>query len=305
MTIEFRCSHCGQLLRVPEGSAGKTARCPKCQSLLVVPASGATNAGTGALLPPESEPGRLATMGSAAGGTPPPGEPPSPFAEGGGNFFGERPASSSNPYASPSAPIAQPGAMPIGAAPIRPQAVAADTVFNHAWEIWKSNLALLVGVTVTVVVASYLVAMPFSGMQMIFQQNGDEQTAAAIFLFGQLVSQLVQIYLGIGQAQIALKLARWQPAKYSDLFGGMPQFLPVLGGWFIATVALSIGLMLCLVPGILMLLAFWPFYYLLVDQRAGVIESFSIAGTITSGNWGTAFVLWAMSVGIMALGSVV
>ena len=30
MAIEFRCSQCSQLLRVPDDRAGKNARCPKC-----------------------------------------------------------------------------------------------------------------------------------------------------------------------------------------------------------------------------------------------------------------------------------
>src|SRR5262245_25714825 len=37
MSIEFRCSQCGQLLRVPEDAGGKSARCPKCQALMTVP----------------------------------------------------------------------------------------------------------------------------------------------------------------------------------------------------------------------------------------------------------------------------
>jgi hypothetical protein len=37
MTIAFRCGQCGQLLRVPDQSAGKNARCPKCNALMQVP----------------------------------------------------------------------------------------------------------------------------------------------------------------------------------------------------------------------------------------------------------------------------
>jgi phage FluMu protein Com len=37
MTIEFRCAQCNQLLRVPDTSAGKNARCPKCQTLMQIP----------------------------------------------------------------------------------------------------------------------------------------------------------------------------------------------------------------------------------------------------------------------------
>src|SRR6476660_4516160 len=37
MPLEFRCTQCGQLLRVPDTAAGKQARCPKCQALMAVP----------------------------------------------------------------------------------------------------------------------------------------------------------------------------------------------------------------------------------------------------------------------------
>lgn len=39
MSIEFRCPHCKQRLRVPEGSHGKHARCVKCQMAMRIPAA--------------------------------------------------------------------------------------------------------------------------------------------------------------------------------------------------------------------------------------------------------------------------
>jgi phage FluMu protein Com len=38
MAIEFKCSQCGKLLRVPDGSAGKKAKCPSCEAVVEVPA---------------------------------------------------------------------------------------------------------------------------------------------------------------------------------------------------------------------------------------------------------------------------
>ena len=40
MPIEFRCSGCGNLLRVPTEAVGKQARCPACGLVLAVPAPG-------------------------------------------------------------------------------------------------------------------------------------------------------------------------------------------------------------------------------------------------------------------------
>ena len=47
---------------------------------------------------------------------------------------------------------------------------------------------------------------------------------------------------------------------------------------------------------------FWPFYYLNVEEKAGVIESFSVASKITEGNRGIAFVLVLVSFGVNVLG---
>jgi phage FluMu protein Com len=43
MPIEFACSHCGQILRVGDDTAGKRAKCPKCQSVVPIPAASASS----------------------------------------------------------------------------------------------------------------------------------------------------------------------------------------------------------------------------------------------------------------------
>ena len=124
MPIEFRCSQCNQLLRVSDQSAGKSARCPKCQTTLKVPGeapaatqpSAAANdpfglqpSGGGSPFPNSPAP----AGGGFGGGAPPKPDPfaPSGFGTAGGashNPFGEaKPASGTtlgmNPYASPAA----------------------------------------------------------------------------------------------------------------------------------------------------------------------------------------------------------
>jgi hypothetical protein len=95
MTIEFRCSQCNQLLRVPEDAAGKNARCPKCQALMIVPGTNGGSAAEGTqpafpdavvVAPPaagqEAYPFGSASTGPAASPKPPPfqGDAPKPAA---------------------------------------------------------------------------------------------------------------------------------------------------------------------------------------------------------------------------------
>src|SRR4030095_14090459 len=101
MPIEFRCSQCNQLLRVPDDSAGKAARCPKCQALMTVPASGN---------PPFAAP--PLAHAPPRRGEPPPEKPPlgNPFGDSAGrNPFGAAGAAipNLNPYAPPASEAAQ------------------------------------------------------------------------------------------------------------------------------------------------------------------------------------------------------
>lgn len=102
MPIEFNCSQCNQLLRVSEASAGKSARCPKCQALMMVPAAGGELPKVPSVPPPPATPFGVADPGINS--LPPPPKPASsPFSDqqGGSNPFSGQPTGNVNPYASP------------------------------------------------------------------------------------------------------------------------------------------------------------------------------------------------------------
>ena len=322
MAIEFRCSQCNQLLRVSDASAGKNARCPKCQTLMTVPAAGAS-AAAGSLPPFPSSPAPLSTPepsapppfnpppaeskdpfaflgGGGGGGAPPPPKPPgNPFGDAQSpSPFGGPATGSVNPYASPAASDAYYNAYATASGPIRNVPVAFDPIWSHAFRVWQNNLGLLLGAMLILVGISIAVAVPIAIVQGAMEANGEQELAAVVSLVGNLVQNLVQMYLGIGQAKISVKLARGMPASIGDMFSGGPRFLPVLGG----NLLVGLAFMACIVPGIIVLLFGWPFYYLIIEERAGVIDSFSLGSKITEGNRGTTFVLWMASVGVYLLG---
>jgi DNA-directed RNA polymerase subunit RPC12/RpoP len=77
MPIEFRCTHCTKLLRVPDGTAGKQATCPACGAKVAIPSPE-----FGVSVPPPAPEG---------GGERPGNMPP----------FGPGPGNAENPYQSP------------------------------------------------------------------------------------------------------------------------------------------------------------------------------------------------------------
>ncbi len=57
MPIEFRCSHCNQLLRTPDGTEGKQTKCPQCGQLMRIPGIGSATPELGRSGEPAVSPG--------------------------------------------------------------------------------------------------------------------------------------------------------------------------------------------------------------------------------------------------------
>ena len=98
MPIEFRCHQCNQLLRVPDDSAGKNARCPKCQALMTVPQGAPLPFAAGSTSAPEPSPPPLPGPQSAA--TEPAPSAAHPFADQLQSPFGTGASATSTPFQS-------------------------------------------------------------------------------------------------------------------------------------------------------------------------------------------------------------
>jgi hypothetical protein len=97
MSIEVKCSGCGQVLRVKDEDAGKQGRCPKCQTTFTIPAAG-SSPGSPTFGGVESKPELPFPQQQAPIGQ----QPQTPFGQQGQNPFSEKPATpAQNPYATP------------------------------------------------------------------------------------------------------------------------------------------------------------------------------------------------------------
>jgi uncharacterized membrane protein len=176
-------------------------------------------------------------------------------------------------------------------------------VMRFGWEIWKDNVWLLAGVALAVIGINIV----FSVMQEVVQfaaREADAELVGVLLAFLVAVaSWLVQIFLGIGQARILLKLCRRQPAEFADLMSGGPWFLPVLGASILFALAMFAGLLLCIIPGIFLAIYLWPFHYLIVDQKTTALGSFEVAYEVGKQNAATTILLWFVSLGIGILGA--
>lgn len=299
MLIEFQCPACQQPLRVPQEVAGQQGKCPQCARLFVIPSTSTVPAGD---------------AGSRA----------NPFADGPATNAYDVGGIPARHY-----PELGPRQQFSSDVPVIPQRADATVIFSLSLALWQRHLGLLVGTT--------LIGLVLTGLLVILQTVAltallDEWEGLTFHLVRdglQLMNLVVQTYFWIGEVQICLKLARNQPAEFADLFGGGDRFLPVLGAWLllmapwyvldygvlfllswdngfgevdfgVMAAYISLSFMLTVVGAILV----WPFWYLVLDRKAGMVESFIVALHVTEGNRVTSFLLMLLTLLLLIAGYV-
>lgn len=299
MPIEFHCQKCNKLLRVPDGSAGKKAQCPSCQTILEIPTA-APPPPTDPFAAPSEPKGSSAPGPGNQGSSPfsgpgsfaPPGQAPPPTP----------PPMSDNPFASPMASASHPPEYATSSSgSIVPTQIEIGDVMSEAFRIFKSDMGLLIGAYVFVTVVT-------NGLNQVIEVStgplidGLQEAGIGLVVLLHFASTALGIFLGIGQTVLVLNIVAGRKANFSDLFSGGPYFWRVLGASILVSLMVMFGLLLLIVPGIILALMFGQFYNLIVDRNVGVMDSLSISKEITTGNKATLLVLGFVAVGISILG---
>lgn len=211
--------------------------------------------------------------------------------------------SSDNPYNPPAFSFdSTPAPHPSG---VRNVKADINDILNYSFKVWKQNLGLLVTATLIVAGISFGFAIFNAIIDFVLRGGTDRPSNAASVsaaLIRSIVSNVVQIFLGIGNLKLLLALLRGQNASLGMLFSGGDRLLATIGVSILLGLAVAVGLLLLIVPGIIVMLFYWPAYSLVVDQKTPVMESFSLARTITKGNVLTTFLVVLLSMGIIIVG---
>ncbi len=214
--------------------------------------------------------------------------------------------SKDNPYASPSFSTESPiSPFQIGNGEIRNVKAEIGDIFNYSLKVWKENLGILIGATLLVFSLAFGLAFFQSIVESMLKGIDQRPTAASsIFaLFFTILSNVFQAFIGIGNLQLMLALLRRQPASIGMLFSGGERLLPTIGVSILLGLAITMGFLLLIIPGIIVILFYWPSYYLVIDRRTPVMQSFAVARIITKGNEVTFFVMGLLAFAIFLVGA--
>lgn len=335
MPIDFQCQQCGRLLRTPDETAGKQAKCPACGNVQEIP-----SASTAGVAPPEESPfGQVAPPrppvepSPAGGGAPPqPPQPPvSPF----GAPSAEPPwrPDSQNPYQAPAAgPAVQPhyGAAPAGQ--FVHTRLDAGATLDYAWSTYKDQWTVCVLALVIVYAISLGAGMVVQVMEVTLRAvNATPAVMMAVLFLANVASQLVGFWLGIGVKIFLLKVARRHDPSFTDLFAGGRYLIRVILASILIGLMVFGAVIVCLVPGlalmalvgpnspagwivvslctvaatiagIVLYIIFSQYQYLIIDRNVGVIDSLMLSRDVTAGNRLMIFILGLIYFGLSMLG---
>jgi hypothetical protein len=123
-----------------------------------------------------------------------------------------------------------------------------------------------------------------------------------IYAVGILLAVAVGLFLGAGIVNFSLKVARGQPYQFSDLFGGGRFFLSMFAAALLIGIAVQIGGIFLLIPGVILSLGFSVTPWVIVDRGLGPIEGMKASWELTDGHKGTIFIFNLIAFGLSLAG---
>ncbi len=146
----------------------------------------------------------------------------------------------------------------------------AGHLFDRSWEVFERETFLVVGIFCV----SVLVDVFLSGMR---DGNGSGGIfgVIGIIIYGPMRA-------GINHALV--RLMRKESVAIGRVFSGFLRFWPAAGVSILAWLAMMLGFICLLVPGIVIGLGLIPCMYLVLEEKLGVRETLSRAWSITQGH---------------------
>ncbi|XGB41090.1 MAG: hypothetical protein LVS60_12045 [Nodosilinea sp. LVE1205-7] len=145
-----------------------------------------------------------------------------------------------------------------------------------------------------------LFTLIYLGLSLAVSQVFPE-TLAVIF------NNIITPVLGVGYLCVAFQIARGRPKTFADFFGGFRKFLPVLLTSLVSSLLICLGLILLVIPGIYLAVAYVFAQPLVIDKHLDFWSAMETSRRIITKKWFSFFGLGLLLfllilVSLMALG---
>jgi uncharacterized membrane protein len=153
---------------------------------------------------------------------------------------------------------------------------------NRGIELFKQNIGGFVGFTLL-----YLIAVGGSGQ---------------IPYVGWLIQTVIGAPLAAGFFLVAHKIAKGEAYEFNDFFKGFDHMVQLVVGNLVMTVLVIVGLILLLLPGFYLAIAYTMFVPIVVFGRFEFWPALELSRKVVTKNWLNFFLLALVYAGIAILG---
>ena len=163
--------------------------------------------------------------------------------------------------------------------------ISISSLFSQGWSDFKQHWKVALGSFI--ILAIIQIVLSSFGYQ-IDPVTGEESGSRLMTLVGTLAS----VFLTIGITKLYIALSRDEEASIKDMFTSTnaSTFVNYLVASILYGIMVFIGFLFIIIPGIILVCVFYPYYYYIIDKGAGILESFSLAKDATKGHRMTIFV---------------
>lgn len=213
----------------------------------------------------------------------------------------------SDVYQAPEASLQEPSAGQYGSVE---NAIAGNYELDST-ELIKRAWANLKGIKTTFWIAAviyFLVAMAFSLLPLLLfgslEPDPNASGAELAMFYGlQLVQVIVVMPIAMGMMMVMLKHTVGVKAQVGEIFKHFDKTIPLFITYILMVIAVLIGFLLFIIPGIYLAVALWMSFFLVVEKDMGPIEALNTSRKAISKKWFSMFGFMIVSSIVMMLGA--
>lgn len=175
-------------------------------------------------------------------------------------------------------------------APTPPSDPVSTALIGQAWEMLKPQI----GMWIVAMLIYGAISGALNGVSGVINAAGDQNPSfvvVALLLLIALASAAIGFLLNAGIYKMAIHHVRTGQADIAKIFEITDVIVPVIVASLLATIASLLGLVACIIPGLLISLLFLLAIPLIVDQKAEAIDALRLSWDTTRPHLGSIVVL--------------
>lgn len=196
--------------------------------------------------------------------------------------------SDNNPYQVPESNLEVPNTSPAG---LNPNWQIED-VMSEAWQLTKGFKASYWGALIIYIVIAVIVT---AITEFVFSGS------VSLIIIGQILQGLVTYPLTAGLTMIAVRHSAGLPCNATMIFDYYPKTIPIFLTYLLMTILIAVGMLLLIIPGIYLAVAYSFAVILLVDKNMRIWDALETSRQAITQCWFRTFAFFIVMLVIIVV----